>query len=217
VSATRLSTAARSAIATPRRWTAIGVVWCLAFADAGAVDAASKVDHEAECTYKRLTWADFRGPIMNGQQVAWILATIVVEPVRVDAVEREGGGVVVRVRNPNVYALMNKLQSGAQVGGRTERNLAHEQIHFDLVEYLARRLSRELHEMTIAGPAASPELQRDLLIAVDKRYQETMIDLQRLQEQYDGETSHGRRASAQKKWAEKAASLLESEKPYELR
>ena len=35
--------------------------------------------------------------------------------------------------------------------------------------------------------------------------------------QYDGETSHGRRNGAQRKWVEKAAELLGSEQPYELR
>jgi hypothetical protein len=184
---------------------------------AALLSAASKVDHEAECTYRRLTWADFRGPIMNGQQVAWITATIVLDPVRVETVEKEGGGVIARARNPGVYALMNKLQSSAQVGDRTDRNLAHEQTHFDLVEYLARRLSRELREMKVEGAAPSEDLQRDLLLAVQQRYNETLTDLQLLQRQYDGETSHGRRSGAQKKWAEKAANLLASEEPYELR
>jgi hypothetical protein len=203
--------AARAAVA------GIGVSWCLLLAAAGAASAASKVDHEAECTYKRLTWDDFRGPIVNGQQVAWIMATIVIDPVRVDLVEKEGGGAIAKARNPAVYALMNKLQSSAQVGGRTDRNLSHEQIHFDLTEYLARRLSRELREMTLEGPAPSQELQRDFLLAVEKRYNETLSDLQRLQGQYDGETSHGRRASAQREWEKQAIDLLESEKPYELR
>jgi hypothetical protein len=195
----------------------IGVSWWFLLATASAASAASKVDHEAECTYKRLTWDDFRGPIQNGQQVAWIMATIVVDPVRVDLIEKEGGGAIAKARNPSVYALMNKLQSSAQVGDRTDRNLAHEQAHFDLVEYLARRLSRELREMTLEGPAPSPELQRDFLLAAEKRYGETLIDLERLQDQYDGETSHGRRRGEQRKWEKKAVELLESEKPYELR
>ena len=203
--------------AVMRQTAAFAVFSCLLLAADAPSGAASKVDHEAECTYKRLTWDDFRGPTMNGQQVAWIVATVVLDPVRVDVVEKEGGGVVARLRNPTVYALMNKLESGAQVGGRTERNLAHEQIHFDLAEYLARRLSRELREMTVEGAAPSPELQRDLLLATEKRYDETLTDLLRLQQQYDGETSHGRRSGAQKDWAEKAASLLESEAAYELR
>jgi hypothetical protein len=191
------------------------LIWCVA--TAAPLAAASKVDHEAECTYKQLSWDDFRGPIMDGQQVAWIMATIVLDPVRIDMADKEGGGAVARVRNPGVYALMNKLASGTQSGGRTDRNLRHEQIHFDLTEFLARRLARELREMTLEGPAASQELQRNLLLAAQNRFSETLVELQRLQAQYDGETSHGRRAGAQRKWAEKAAELLESEPPYELK
>ncbi len=71
--------------------------------------------------------------------------------------------------------------------------------------------------MTLAGPAKSQELQRELLLAVEKRFNETLVELQHLQRQYDGETSHGRRKGAQRKWVEKAAELLGSEQPYELR
>src|SRR5687767_10914424 len=113
----------------------------LSLGGAGASAAATRVDHEAETTYRKLTWDDFRGPVVNGQQVAWVSAVVVLEPVRVEMKLKEGGGgAVARVRNPSVYALMNKLESGARPGGRDDRNLAHEQIHFDLTEYLARRL-----------------------------------------------------------------------------
>src|SRR5512134_3123948 len=101
---------------------AIAVVILLSLGAARPLAAAARIDHEAECTYKRLSWDDFRGPIVNGQQVAWIAATIVLEPVRVDMVEA-GPGAVARARNPTVYALMNKLDSGAQRGGRNDRNL----------------------------------------------------------------------------------------------
>jgi hypothetical protein len=196
---------------------AIAVVIVLWMGAARPLAAAARIDHEAECTYKRLSWDDFRGPIVNGQQVAWIAATIVLEPVRVDMVEAEGGGAVARPRNPIVYALMNKLDSGAQRGGRNDRNLAHEQIHFDLTEFLARRLSRELRELEIRGEAPSESLQRALLLDVERRFQATLSELQQLQGQYDGETAHGTRAGAQKKWSDRVASLLASEAPYELR
>lgn len=179
--------------------------------------AAARIDHEAQCTHKRLTWDDFRGPIVNGQQMAWISATIMLEPVLIDVREGEGGGAIARPRNPIVYAVMNKLDSGAQRGGRTDRSLAHEQIHFDLTEYLARRLTRELRAVEVRGEAASQELQRRLLLEVERLYSSTMAELQRLQDQYDGETVHGTRLGAQKRWAQRAAKLLESEPPYELR
>ena len=184
----------------------------------GASSGASRVDHEAECTYKKLTWDDFRGPVMNGQQQAWIMAMVVLEPVRVEMKLKEGGGgAVALARNPAVYALMNKLESGARPGARNDSNLAHEQIHFDLTEYLARRLSRELRALTVEGPTATEELQRNFLIAVEKLNNETQTEYLRLQQQYDGETGNGTRDGAQKKWAKKAAEMLASEEPYELK
>jgi len=179
--------------------------------------AAARIDHEAECTHKRLTWDDFRGPLVNGQQVAWISATIVLEPVLVDLRAADKGRAIARAENPIVYALMNKLASGAQKGGRTDRNLDHEQVHFDLTEYLARRLTRELRALTVEGDTPSQELHRRLLLEVERLYGATLAELERVQAQYDGETGHGTRAGAQKRWQRRAAALLESEAPYELR
>ena len=181
-----------------------------------ATAAAARIDHEAECTYKRLTWDDFRGPIVNGQQVAWISATIVLKPLLVDMSAGEGGGAIARARNPIVYALMNKLESGAQRGGRTDRTLAHEQTHFDLTEYLARRLSRELGELAVEGEHSDEKLQRRFLIEAEGLYGKAMAELEALNARYDGETGHGTRAGAQKKWERRAATLLASEPPNEL-
>jgi hypothetical protein len=175
------------------------------------------VDHEAECTYKQLTWDDFRGPIVDGTHLAWIAVTIMVDPVRIEMTDKEGGGAIARVRSPGVYALMNKLHSGAKRGGRTEESLRHEQVHFDLTEYLARRLSREVSAMTLEAPTRSPELQRDLMLAVERRHQETLQDLERLHDQFDDATHRKRGSGALRQWEEKAAELLASEKPYELK
>jgi hypothetical protein len=202
--------------AAPRVVTAALAI-ALHLAGAATARAAARIDHEAQCTYKRLTWEDFRGPVVGGQQMAWISATIVLEPIRVEMRAVEGGGAVARPRNPSVYALMNKLESGAQRGGRTDRSLAHEQIHFDLTEYLARRLAREIRALEVRGESADETLQRRLLIEVERLYGAAMTELQRLQAQYDGETGNGTRGGVQKKWARRAASLLASEPPYELR
>jgi hypothetical protein len=132
-------------------------------------------------------------------------------------VDKQGGGAIARARNPTVYALMKKLESGAQPGGRTEQSLAHAQIHFDLTEFLARRLSRELRELSLEGAASFEELQRSFLLAAEQCFNETVADLQSLQDQFQEETSQGKKAGAQRKWAKKVARLLESEQPDELR
>ena len=52
---------------------------------------------------------------------------------------------------------------------------------------------------------------------MQERYQKALLELQQLQQQYDGETRHGTRSGPQKKWAAKAAEMLAREMPYELR
>jgi hypothetical protein len=198
-------------------WLTVLLAAALSSASARPLAGAARVDHEAECTYKRLTWDDFRGPVINGQGVAWISATIVLEPVGIELVENPEGGATARARNPIIYALMNKLASGAQRGGRTEENLAHEQIHFDLTEFLARRLAREVRVLAVAGEERSEELQRRLLLEVQNRFSQTLVELERLQAQYDTQTGNGSRLRAQRKWSRKAADLLASEPAYELR
>jgi hypothetical protein len=179
------------------------------------VAAAARIDHEAQCTYKQLTWDDFRGPIVQGTHAAWISATIVIEPTLVDMELAPGGGAVARARNPVVYAMMNKLESGAQRGGRSTTSLAHEQTHFDLTEYMARRLWRELRALEVTGDEPSESLQRKLMLEIERLYNVAMLDLDRLNEQFDRETLH--RVRALRKWQLRAAELLASEEPYVLR
>ena len=73
--------------------------WASCVATAAPLAAAAKVDDEAERTDKQPTWDDFRGRSINGQQVAWIVATIVLDPVRVEMTDGTGGGAVARFRN----------------------------------------------------------------------------------------------------------------------
>ena len=176
---------------------------------------APRVDHEAACTYKRLTWDDFRGPVISGQQVAWIAATIVLEPFEVE-VTREGDSWVAKVDYPEVYALMDKLQSSARRGARTDFNLAHEQVHFDIAEYEARKLALEVGEIRVAGAEDSLDLRITLEDKVRGAYAAAMSALQEHQQRYDGETRHGTRKKQQKKWQQDVAELLETTQPYEL-
>ena len=179
--------------------------------------AVVKIDHEAECTYRQLTWDDFRGPTTGrSEEVVWIASTIVLEPLHVDVVTAPGGAFVARARNPTAYAILRKLESGAGPGARTDRGLAYEQIHFDITEYLARRLTRELRDLALEGQEREA-LQGSFLVSAEQRFAATLDDLDRMQMEVSIDTKHGKDAGAQRKWARKAAELLASEKPYELR
>ncbi len=177
--------------------------------------AAPRVDHEAACTYKTLSWDDFRGPVISGQQVAWIAATIVLEPFEVEVVQ-QGDSWVAKVDYPEVYALMDKLQSSARRGGRTESNLAHEQTHFDIAEYEARKLALEVREVRATGEEDSLDLRIVLQEKVSVAYAAALRALLQHQQRYDSETRHGTRKKPQKKWQREVTELLEQTEPYKL-
>ena len=77
-------------------------------------------------------------------------------------------------------------------GQRTAYNLNHEQRHFDLVQLVAERYKRRV-------PADSLTLA-DYNSQLQYQYIESYREMNRVQEQYDAETLHGRDATAQERW-----------------
>jgi hypothetical protein len=183
---------------------------------ADAARAAPRVDHEAATTWRKVSWDDFRGPVINGRQVAWIAATVALEPIEVDVVQTEQGDWLASPRYPVVYALMDKLQSGVRPGKRVDYTLAHEQVHFDIAEVHARRLHRALQEIEVRAPERSQSLYAGVLRAAQEAWQRTLESLSETQHRYDGETGHGLRKKAQKKWAREVAEMLAAEEAYPL-
>lgn len=83
----------------------------------------------------------------------------------------------------------------------TRLTLAHEQLHFDLVELCARELRRAISEMTWDSLTYKKQL--------GKLYKRTFGDLSKLQRKYDDETSGGTNFPAQAEWMERTRLLLE--------
>ena len=77
-------------------------------------------------------------------------------------------------------------------GQRTPYNLNHEQRHFDLVQLVVERYKRRV-------PADSLTLT-DYNSQLQYQYIESYREMNRVQEQYDAETQHGRDAAAQQRW-----------------
>ncbi len=190
--------------------------WLLTFVVASGVGfAVPRVDHEANCTYKTLSWDDFRGPVVNGQQAAWIRSTVILEPFETDF-ERVDDGFVARPRFPAVYAYMDKLNSGVRTGARNDYTLAHEQRHFDITELHARQFAQEMAVIEGVG-ADRRAASEDLFDKVQLAYEALIERLGTMQLTYDGETGNGLRKKQQGKWAEKIADLLAASEPYPLR
>lgn len=182
----------------------------------GPATAASRIDHEAETTWRTLTWDDFRGSLRRGQQAAGIATNIVIELGASTVDEAEPGVWVARPVGQSVYAVMDKLRSGVGPGGKTDEILAHEQLHFDLAEVQARRLHAEL--LAIEARGASEQAARNRLVAaVNAAYSTHVQALARMQAEYDAESVHGTRRKQQRKWAKGVTAMLAAAAPYPLR
>ena len=178
------------------------------------VAAVPKIDHEANCTYKELTWDDFRGPVVNGQQAAWIRSTVMMESFETKFISSDEG-YSARAKFPAIYAYMDKLNSGVRTGARNEYTLNHEQRHFDITEIHAREFVLEM--ATIEGVGVNRREASDALFAkIESAYQGVIERLARMQHSYDGETVHGLKKKQQKKWAEKIDELLLRTQSYPL-
>jgi hypothetical protein len=89
---------------------------------------------------------------------------------------------------------------------KNDHILAHEQGHFDITEIHARRLSKAL--------AAYRVNARTLNKDINDIYKAEMENLQRMQSQYDSETSHSRKFKEQEEWEKKIENGLKSYDRY---
>lgn len=75
---------------------------------------------------------------------------------------------------------------------RSERVLAHEQLHFDIAELSARKLRKALSEL--------PEWSADLKQRANKLFEQCVEEGEQMQKRYDKETNHGLDSAAQERW-----------------
>lgn len=97
------------------------------------------------------------------------------------------------------YAIMRPYDSWVKSGYADNYTLQHEQTHFNITEWCARRLQAELNRMRIKKKK-SPAIQGALT-----KWQKTMEDLQI---QYDHETMGGNNALEQDEWNNKIVAEL---------
>ncbi|GGG53614.1 DUF922 domain-containing protein [Bizionia arctica] len=71
--------------------------------------------------------------------------------------------------------------------------LSHEQLHFDITEWHARKFKQQIKALEI-----SEKLPKNL----DALYKNSIKDLNKMQDLYDSETDYSRKIEAQAKWQE---------------
>lgn len=89
---------------------------------------------------------------------------------------------------------------------RTDRLLAHEQLHFDITEAYARMLRREFALMKDPDMIGSDRIKK-----VTRGVREEWYDRQK---EYDRETDHSVNEEAQARWEQEIQELLESLSEY---
>ena len=132
-----------------------------------------------------LQWEDFRGPAdyklhfdattTTGIQYSWSLRT-------------KGNDSEFFYE---VFTGFDPENSWVKEGKRSEHLLAHEQLHFDITEWHARKLRKELSSYQV-----SPNAKREL----DQMYKRVNRERIKIQKRYDLETRHSQDTLAQQKW-----------------
>ncbi len=174
--------------------------------------AAREFDTVAETTYRQVTWDDFKGKELRGNRWddgtwAHIVSGIKIEPFRIATRQDEAGLWLAEPETVDAYGVMDKLLSGAAPGTANLQVLAHEQLHFDVTEAFARRLTVRL--LAVVGRGDDPESAvEDLHAKVKVAYDAIDRELFAFQGRYDGETRHGTRRKAQKKWSVRVRELF---------
>ena len=150
------------------------------------VNAADIIYYESN---RKLSWPDFKGR-PDGPSFA-------------AAITQSGFGYQLTMRSLNsrtiinitVYCYFNKNKSWVKKGANNEYALLHEQHHFDITFINTCLFINKLNEAKFTKSNCGP------LSA--KIHDECFIALNNMQNQYDGETSNGRKKELQAYWNKK--------------
>jgi hypothetical protein len=144
-----------------------------------------KADTVFYATERPLVWDDFRDTPRPGPYAATVFPSFAQE-----GRTRVENGVIHLDLLLKVYVL--KDASWVRPGSREDYGLNHEQRHFDLVKLVAERFKRKVLADTLTV--------EDYDGQIGYEYLESYREMNRLQEQYDGETRHGLDREAQERW-----------------
>ena len=102
--------------------------------------------------------------------------------------------------NLTMKVFVVKSASWAKTAARDAYTLNHEQRHFDIAKLVAERFKQKIHPDSLT--------LSDYNSIMQYKYIESFREMNRLQEQYDRETVHGRDEAAQQRWNQKIDAVL---------
>jgi hypothetical protein len=145
---------------------------------------------------RKLRWTDFRGtPSMRGPSAAVAFTSFAYE-----------GGSLLRKDTLQITLTLQvffiRSASWVRSGNMDSYSLAHEQLHFDITYLVARRFMQKVRQL--------PLTKDDYDSMIQYEYLESFREMNRLQEDFDGETRHGTIVSAQQEWIAKVTRDLEA-------
>lgn len=164
--------------------------------------------------YGPVTWDDFQGtPPENSPHDAETESGIEHNEYDFEgSFNSTTGKYEARPTNLKAKATMDKSGSWVKPDKKTDALLQHEQYHFDISEYYARKLQTALEG--IVGTGDTPEAATaDLDAKVEAKYNEVKAEHRATQDKYDEETDHGRNAEKQAEWCTKIAGWLKPPAP----
>ena len=143
---------------------------------------------------RKLTWADFKGPIPPGAVPAATTASGISYEYSANLIHHE-----VKL-DFKVTAFFYPNESWYKPEICDSHILQHEQLHFDISEVFARRMRMKLRNTSFTENVKSE---------IRKIYRETIKELEDLQDKYDWETNFSRNPEAQARWNARIKEALE--------
>jgi hypothetical protein len=142
-----------------------------------------------------LIWDDFRDKPRVGRFAASVFPSFAYE-----GQSKVSKGVIHVNLIMKVYVLKNS--SWVRDNARDAYGLNHEQRHFDIVKLVAERFKQKVQPDSLS--------LEDYNSIIQYQYLESFREMNRLQEQYDGETGHGLNQAVQEKWNQRIDAELRS-------
>ncbi|MCB0397514.1 MAG: DUF922 domain-containing protein [Flavobacteriales bacterium] len=153
-----------------------------------------------------LKWEDFQGPPADDSPYKALTDYRITFKGSINPNNYGKKGPNVQETVYEVDCMFNIDRSWVKEGARTEELLKHEQVHFDIAEWHARTLRKELDKLKTADPKTQK--------LATKLFQDISRDCRRLQEQYDSNTDHGVKPDQQEEWSGRVAKELKKLSKY---
>ena len=143
---------------------------------------------------RKLAWPDFKGKPGD--------------PADALAITSSGFGYLATMRyyngktdiDVNVYCYFSKQNSWVRQGRESEYALNHEQHHFDVTYIVTNLFINKLKAATVT--------RNNYGDVIEKMYNESCRELEKMQNNYDGQTKNGQLRNIQAEWNEKITNQL---------